>query len=548
MKKKKKVFLFFILIALVCCLFNRQVFIMISSPLRKEIDYKIKKLDIPEIKLLFNEDLTNHFEDLYKDYQLEENHTEDYFKWLKYYKRNNVWKNAKLEFKGEIFQILIKSHGKTPSNHKEREFISLSIKLKDKLTIKGANRFNLIIYWRVKEFNYPTYKAIAKDFNLLNQKNDLVKVKINDKKHKLYFFEYRINRTYLDEISNLNLISLKRNNNKSLLFFDDNYDSLQNEIKIELESGKYDYLSFDQKLLIKNKFDQINKLIFKEKHENIDSFFDVDYIANFLAMKTIAGSDDGFEKCNLIAPLSLVNNKFYPIIHRDCEFREIKKIEKIDSIGKYYKLLKTINRNDIIRFRKYEILHHYISTMNVDSLKKSLDSIQKLHQSFYYSSKIKYLVGLNSSTPVLENLKKIETYLSNSNPEIIFKKNETGFQLILIPNSFSPLSFTNFSFKNINDFKEINLRIYEKNNSSKESAELLSKSYLFDKKDISELIEKFKFYNRLNSNMNKANNYYILEFELKNLNNTFLEIKNENIIFSLINEITNKEISCQIAN
>jgi len=48
--------------------------------------------------------------------------------------------------------------------------------------------------------------------------------------------------------------------------------------------------------------------------------------------------------------------------------------------------------------------------------------------------------------------------------------------------------------------------------------------------------------------MNKANNYYILEFELKNLNNTFLEIKNENIIFSLINEITNKEISCQIAN
>ena len=49
MKKKKKVFLFFILIALVCCLFNRQVFIMISSPLRKEIDYKIKKLDIPEI-------------------------------------------------------------------------------------------------------------------------------------------------------------------------------------------------------------------------------------------------------------------------------------------------------------------------------------------------------------------------------------------------------------------------------------------------------------------------------------------------------------------
>jgi len=155
---------------------------------------------------------------------------------------------------------------------------------------------------------------------------------------------------------------------------------------------------------------------------------------------------------------------------------------------------------------------------------------------------------LNTSTPVLENLKKIETYLSNSNPEIIFKKNETGFQLILTPNSFSPLSFTNFSFKNINDFKEINLRIYEKNNSSKESAELLSKSYSFDKKDISKLIEKFKFYNRLNSNMNKANNYYILEFELKNLNNTFLEIKNENIIFSLINEITNKEISCQIAN
>ena len=349
------------------------------------------------------------------------------------------------------------------------------------------------------------------------------------------------------KISNLKLISLKRNNNKSLLFFDDNFDSLKNEINNELEGSKYNYLSYDQKHLIKNKFNQLNKLIFKEKHENIDSFFDVDYIANFLAMKTISGSDDGFEKCNLIAPLSLINNKFFPIIHRDCEFREIKNIEKIDSIGNYYKLLKIINRNDKIRFRKYEILHNYISKINLDSLKKSLDSIQKFHESLYYSSKIKYLFGLNNSSPVLENLKNIETYLSSSNPEIKFNNTKSGFQLILNPNSFSPLSFTKFNFIDINDFKEINLRVYEENNNSKESTKLLSKSHLINKKDISELLEKFKFYNRLNSKMNKANNYYILEFELKNVNNKFIKINKENISMKLQNKITNQEVlSCKL--
>ena len=542
MKKKKKIILFVVVISLFTCLLNRQMFITITSPLRKEINHEIKALDIPEIKLMLNEDLTKHFEELYKNYELEQNHTKSYFKWLKQYKKNNTWQNATLEFKGETFQILIKSHGKTPSNHKEREHISLSIKLKNNLLIRGANRFNLIIYWRVKEFNYPEYLAIAKDFNLLNQKNDLVKVKINNKKHKLYFFEYRINKTYLNEISNLNLISLRKNNNKSLLFFDDNYDSLQNEINNELEGGKYDYLSFEQKELTKKKFDQLNSKILNHKHEEIDSFFDIDYIANVLAMKTISGSDDGFEKCNLIAPLSLTNNKFYPIIHRDCEFREIKNSDKIDSIGKYYKLLKLINRNDIIRIRKYEILYRYISTINLDSLKKSLDSIRKFHESLYYSSKIKYLVGLSTSPPVLKNLKKIETYLSTSNPEIIFKNTKSGFQLKLNPNSFSPISFTNFNFIDIKDFKEINLRIYEENNYSKELTELLSKSYLFDKKDISELLAKFKFHNRLNSNMKKVNTYYVLEFELKNLNNKFIKINKENILIKLQNKITKQEV------
>ena len=180
-------------------------------------------------------------------------------------------------------------------------------------------------------FNRKIARASKVDRLCLHAGEIEFSIKINNKKHKLYFFEYRINKTYLNEISNLNLISLRKNNNKSLLFFDDNYDSLQNEINNELEGGKYDYLSFEQKELTKKKFDQLNSKILNHKHEEIDSFFDIDYIANVLAMKTISGSDDGFEKCNLIAPLSLTNNKFYPIIHRDCEFREIKNSDKIDS-------------------------------------------------------------------------------------------------------------------------------------------------------------------------------------------------------------------------
>jgi hypothetical protein len=542
MKKKNILFIFFIGILSLICILNRNLFISITSPFRKEIQTDVTNLRLPQINLTFNKALTKHFENLYKGYTIEQNHTEDYFKFLSYYKKNNTWKNAQLEYEGKSYTIKIKSHGKTPSNHKEREYISLSIKLISGQHIKGANRFNLIIYWRVKEFDYPVYSAIAQDLDLLTQKTDLVEVNINNKKGKLYFFEYRVNKKYLNEISTLDLTSLRRNNNKSLLLFDDDYDSLKKEINQELKGEKYNYLSSTDKKRIETKFNSINSAISKNKHENIDSFFDVDYVAKTLAMKTISGTDDGFEKCNFILPFSLISNKFYPIIHRDCEFNKIESIGGIDSIGSYFKLLKLANRNDAIRIRKYEILYEYISKTNIDSLELAIDSIQKFHESLYYSSKIKYFLGLNKSVPVINNLKKIKEYLDCSNPKIKFIKTESGFNIELEPNSFSPLSIKTFSLSKIDEFDHVKITIYEKNIKRNKSKILLSKSGFRKQINFIELFGNTLFYNKISESMSKEKINYLLVFEIKDVNNDYLQINKGNISLKIKNEINNKEI------
>ena len=210
--KKIKIFIVGLCLFLVLfSLIDRSFFILITSPLRKEIQSKVDQLDIPKIKLIFDNELTEHFEKLYSAYTLEENHTQEYFNFLKFYKKNNVWKKANLIYNNESIRIKVKSHGKTPSNHKERDFISLSIKLEEGRLIRGANRFNLIVYWRVKEYDYSVYSLIAKDLGVFYEKTDLVSVEINDKPSKLYYFEYRLNREYLLHYKPDGLVSLKRN-------------------------------------------------------------------------------------------------------------------------------------------------------------------------------------------------------------------------------------------------------------------------------------------------------------------------------------------------
>ncbi|MBM78716.1 MAG: hypothetical protein CL846_09560 [Crocinitomicaceae bacterium] len=537
MVKKIKIFIVIICLSIISfTLLDRNFFIVITSPFRKEIQSKVSKLNIPKLKLVLNDEVCEHFNQLYKDYVLEENHTKEYFEFLKYYKEHNLWKSASLIFEDKSYAIKIKSHGKTPSNHKERDFISFSIKLENNELIRGANRFNLIIYWRVKEFDYPVYSSIAKDMGVLYQKTDLVSVTINNKPSKLYYFEYRLNKDYLKEYKPTGLVALKRKDNKSMLFFDDDLDSLSTEIEMELMGEEYNFLKPIEKESIYNNFSLINECLAKDDYNLIYHFFDLDYIAKVLALKTISGTNDGFEKCNFIAPFSLKDSNFYPFVHRDCMIKPINDVDEIEFANEHYKLIRALNRNDSIRIRKYQILYDYISKTNLDSLQLKIDIIQKFHETLYYSSWIKYHIGLNEKIPVVNNIKKIKGFIESSNPKLKFKNTKQGFQIELRPNSYSPISFSSFKLENLKAIDQIQLTVFEKNT----SLEIFKNSLFKSGNDIIELFEQLDFYCGLTDEMSKENNIYILDFKIK-LNSDILDNK-INVDISMKNKISNKEI------
>ena len=542
MKKIKILIVGLSLFIVIYSLLDRSFFILITSPLRKEIQSKISQLDVPEIKLIFDKELTEHFEQLYSEYTLEENHTPDYFKFLNNYEKNNLWKKATLIYNNESFQIKVKSHGKTPSNHKERDFISLSIKLENDQLIRGANRFNLIIYWRVKEFDYEVYSSIARDLGVFYERTDLVSVVINDKPAKLYYFEYRLNKEYLEEYQPSGMVALKRNNNKSMLFFDDKYDSLSIEIKNELSGRKYNFLQSSEKASIYNNFSLINEYLSKDKFGLIHNFFDVDYIAKVLALKTISGSNDGFEKCNFIAPFCMKDSNFYPFVHRNCMIKKISNIDSIEYASEHFKLLKALNRNDSIRIKKYKILYDYISKTNVDSLALEIDSVQKFHETLYYSSSLKYHLGLNKGVPVIENISMLKDFIELSNPKIKFQNKEFGFQLELEPNSFSPLCFDSFELSNSNSIEEILLTVHKKNTSK----QIFKNSILIYSSDLTPLFRNLNFYSRVSDEMIKENTTYVLDFKIKG--NSELYENQINVDLSMKNKISNKEILRAIYN
>jgi hypothetical protein len=544
MKNRLSIFFLLALIGCSLLLLNRNIFISVTSLFRTEIQSKITNLDLEEINLILSDDLIAHFKDLYKDYRLEDNHSLNYKKFLIYYNKHNSWKNAQLIYKKKTYQIKIKSHGKSPSNHKERDFISLSVNLLNNEKIKGVERFNLIVYWRIKEFDYEYYSYIAKKIDLLVQKDELVLININNKKnYKLYYFEFRADKNYLASLNYANLIALKRGVNKSLLYFEGDIYPLQLLLAKELKSKKYSYLSQNEKDTIYYIFNSLNIDLYNKNYNIIHKYFDLDYISNFLAMKTLSGAVDGFEMCNLICPLSLSNQKFYPMIHRACLFSKIDSLNNIEKNDIHYRLINMLNLNDSVRIKKYQALYNLISNTDMDSLSLVLDSISSYHESLYYSSYIKRKLNLHRIPPIIENMKQIKNFIYESNPIINMNNSDNNLIIKLSPRSMSPLVLKELyliKLHNIDSLK-ININIYSDSN----------KIMCYDnqvikinnnKADLSNIFNKTLFYDNLDSNLNIVNTKYTIELNIQNSNKNYYNISEDNLRFSLTNHITKKII------
>ena len=392
--------------------------IYLTAPLRVEMLSNAHLKVLPSLQLDIPPALQQKFDKIYSKYT-EDFWGEDYRIFLKYLNENNQWEKAKLTHQNETYDVLIKLHGKSPTQHVEGNHYSLGVKVLNNKKINGVSRFNLIVYWRIR-YNYDVIEYLAKSMEIYQKTSDLTSVQINDRQPKLYYFEYRINQEYFDKIAQPNLIALKHKSDHSVIFTGGNIvewnEKLRTAIaKIELDDSL--------KKIIYEKYATLNKAIYEQDEKTVLSFFDLDYLAKIQAFRYLyADNGHGFGVDNFLAAFNTDNSKFYPFVHRDnsaytLDISAIKDRFDGKNIGTEYEkpLFDIFANSDILAKKTKAYLVEILEKKQVTA--HAIDSIVAQHNSYYYSSFIKQKMGkqeLHSATANIKNISETLLYSKNS--------------------------------------------------------------------------------------------------------------------------------------
>lgn len=408
--KLKKIFLFFIFIAAMLIFISKEVRIFISKPLRTENLMITNAINLLEFKLEISKEIQEKFDIIYSKYS--ENHdSKEYNDFLKYLNKNNRWEKTKLLYNKKTYNILVKLHGKTPTHHVENGYYSLGIKVLDDEKINGVSRFNLIVYWRIR-YNADIVKYFAEKTGVHFKENKLINLNINDKANKLYYFEFRTNTEYFKNIKKNNFIALKYKSDHSLVYSEGDLKNLERNLKKAINKTNH---SDSLKNMIWLNYISLNSAVYKKDVETVLSYFDINYLAKVQAFRYLFADDGhGFSNENLLIAFNTHNKKFYPFIHRDNSPYTLQNLPEIDGkfngsdiIGISGPLFTVFSKSTLLASKTKSLLTKILKSESVNSLE--IDSIIKVHNSYYYSSNIKQNLGLQtpqSSSIIIEKLNK----------------------------------------------------------------------------------------------------------------------------------------------
>jgi hypothetical protein len=411
MIKHSKRYLFLFAIVIVSLLLLKKNLTTLSSPFRIEINSKVENLAIPEIKLIISKELIGKFNSIYTHYS-EDFNSFKYQKFVEIIKQRNNWEDAELEFEGKRYKVKIKLHGKTPTQHVERDFYSLGIKLNNGDKIKSVSRFNLIVYWRIRH-KYDTIKYLAESNDILFQKDELMKVYINDKEAKLYYFEYRTDDEFFNESNKGNYFILKKKKNNNLIYSEGNISSLNIKVKKMLSKQiKKDSLI----QIVYLQYESLNNALYNNDVKKVLSHFEINYLAKIQAFRYIySDNGHGFLSNNLLLALNLEDLKFYPVLHRDHSDKTLDDKTLSGSfngqdLGLDSHFLSLLEKSEQLEKRTKEGVINYLSIN--ENLESNLDSIFYFHQNLYYSSYMKTILGLEGKVSASLNVKMLKEKLN----------------------------------------------------------------------------------------------------------------------------------------
>ena len=478
----------------------------------------------------------------------------------------NTWRNAKIHYNTKKYDIEIKLHGDMLT-HWDSNIKSYKVKTSKQESINNIRRMNFILF-EDRKITGKITRLISQKLGLMDIRDDVVALKINSVSQGVYYMQESIGQEFLEynQCSSCAIIKNTdnfvedhpRNSNKQnfkdpngLYFGGGHYTAFNYEIS-NIEPEKSD--------LNQEKIIYQTNLLFnavKEKDvEKVASFFDLEYLSSFEALRILIGSPHFVTGDNLVLVYKATNGKFYPVPKNEdlkSIFLEYGGIERdINLLNERYDsyvvdLFELITRNDNIRRLRNQKIYNLVMNNNL------IEDIDKLvghylpYSTAYKTNKLserfmKYSLK-NSKKDIQHNMVTIKNNLeyAKSYFNIIYKDNTIDIEII--PDSMSYLKLSKF---NLN---------FEYPYQGKIKMEYGNKTkILFVKNDTKnmDIIKAFKdlFYSAsLDNDLHPTKRVYKIKLSFENTNLIDLN----HIDIEMINDATNQIISkddiyLQIAN
>ena len=245
-----------------------------------------------------------------------------------FYRDHNGWRRAQLRYDGVVYNVRVKSHGRAPNLHSvERDghrFISLSIRMAPGDRVAGLNRFKLIVRENLTE-PQPLVIRMAREAHVLVQDHRLVRVRINNRREKLFYFTNLLDDEYAEAAGQASLRTVTYDyddgrTDKALVYSDspryrgNNYDFPEHFRRALTQMG-VPREDWDPLL---RRYSAFNTEISGHGAADPADFFDLEYLGRYEAIRYVLGLHiHGFVLGNLRVFLNTANGKFYPALGRD---------------------------------------------------------------------------------------------------------------------------------------------------------------------------------------------------------------------------------------
>ena len=383
-----------------------------EDPLRTDDKKNISELKVQSLELQYKKKTVKYFKKLWCGYEKGSNSVTYTKEGKAYYKKNRIWKKAKLISGFDTISVNIRSHGIEPDGHHVGEFFSYQVKVRKGKKFKGKSKFKLIIFERLG-FQVNLLSAFQKKYDLLWAKpEELIKLNINKTGDKLYYLEdYGVkNPKGLTDMKMLVINGYK----SGLEVLDKPSELVKKAIKISENDSieKLDLLTMNQILLSRDSV-------------KLHDFFVEDYLIKYLVLKTILGYSG--HECypgNWYMYYNKMNRKFYPALSREPSLVLLNDEISLKKNISYYNH-PVADRSDLrlnfysILFSNTEFYDKYISALKTtisndkNELIKEWWSARAYHESLVKGSSILSLLKVDMKLKDVENnINIIENFLS----------------------------------------------------------------------------------------------------------------------------------------